>query len=85
MEAHTEPLDQRHVITQLSRAPDKIFFLKKSEPYLGVVIMLARQRIIIKEENNQTLRLETGTRMGDILINFIKYGSTMSQALWRSR
>lgn len=50
-----------------------------------MVIMLARPRIRIKEENKQTLRLETGIRMGDNLINFIKYGSTISQALWRSR
>ena len=56
-----------------------------SEPYLVGVIMLARQRIRIKEENKQTLRLETGIRMGDNLINFIKYGSTISQALWWSR
>lgn len=50
-----------------------------------MVIMLARPRIRIKEENKQTLRLETGITMGDNLINFIKYGSTISQALWRSR
>ena len=75
------------MVIQLSRTPDKVFFFffLKSEPYLGVVIMLARQRIRIKEENKQTLRLETGIRMGDNLINFTKYGSTISQALWRSR